>query len=253
MTVDPMELDPLDPRSPRSQQVDIVVRGRSGIVPRKLRVEAMSGTRNRSGTLGPADPAALLDQVAAACRVGCFGPPAAAAATLTRVPNVSPATVTGELAFGATHPSVLRSLARMGHAMELARLHISELAIEAELVDVASIIELPTPSAPFQVAGRRSVEEKSHSFELRCSPAEAYLPAVHEIVEAWSSLVEAGAFRGDNAPWCTGFLVEVARAGRESIVASFEYLNLHESALDPLVLALSQLPAATGIRALDLS
>ncbi len=253
MNIDPMELDPLDPSSPLAKKVDFGILGRSGIVTRRLRIEATESERRPSPSHRAPDPAVPFDRIAAACIVGCFGARAEAKLTLVRSQMIPRVAVAGELTLGPTHPGVLRCLARMAHGADLSRLRVVESAEPSELVDVANLPELAKPAPSFAISGRKSVDEKTHAIELGLTASDQALPAVREIVLAWSGLVELGAFRGHHAPWSTGFLVEVARAGRESIVATFEFLNLHATGFDPLILALSQMPGTSTIRSLELS
>ena len=215
-------------------------------------MEATVSDRRPSPAQPQTDPAALFEQIAAACRVGCFGPRSAATATVVGTQRVPRLAVAGELTLGPSHPGVLRCLARMAHGVDLARLHALELAPPSELLAVGELAELPTQTPAFKVSRRKSVDEKTHSIEIFTTSNDALLPGASEVIQAWSQLVESGAFRGHQAPWSAGFLLEVTRAGRGSIVASFEFLNLQTSGFDPLLLALSQLSGAAHIQRLAL-
>ena len=150
--------------------------------------------------------------------------------------------------------AVARGLLEPGeaHGADLARLHALELADPSEGIAALELAELPTQTPGFKVSRRKNVDQKTHSIEIFTTSIDALLPAASEVIQAWSHLVESGAFRGHHAPWSAGFLVEVARAGRGSIVASFEFLNLHASGFEPLLLALSQLSGAAHIQRLEL-
>jgi hypothetical protein len=253
MTIDPMELDPLDQASPRQTQLDVIVRGRAGIVSRELRVDAAASGRRLSPAHPSVDPLVLFERIATACRVGCFGPPAPAHVALARTEGATPVRITGGLTLGPTHPAALRALGRMAHGLDLGRVHVVEIADAAELVELGGLSDLPPQRPSFLVEGRESLEADTHAVEVACADSNSLLASAREVFDAWSSLLESGAFRGDNAPWSSGFLVELARAGTRSLVATFESFNVHESAFDPLILALSQLPAGASIRALNLA